>query len=65
MNADIGLRMLPIELPSPPRPVVAITLKDRTLSPSVELFLDCAREVAKSLTVPQALWRRRHAAERK
>jgi DNA-binding transcriptional LysR family regulator len=65
MNADIGLRMLPIELPSPPRPVVAITLKDRTLSPSVELFLDCAREVAKSLTVPQALRRRRYAAERK
>src|SRR5262249_13767546 len=28
LNADmVGLKMLPIELPSPPRPVVAITLK--------------------------------------
>jgi DNA-binding transcriptional LysR family regulator len=50
LNADIGgLKMLPIELPMPPRPVVVITLKNRTLSPTVELFLECARDVAKSL----------------
>ena len=53
LNADIGLKMLPIELPSPPRPVVVITLKHRTLSPSVELFLECARDVTKSLAMPQ------------
>jgi DNA-binding transcriptional LysR family regulator len=49
MNADIGLKMLPIDLPSEPRPVVAITLRNRTLSPAVELFLQCARDVTKSL----------------
>jgi DNA-binding transcriptional LysR family regulator len=51
LNADIGLKMLPIELPSPPRPVVAITLRNRTLNPAVELFLQCARDVAKSLAL--------------
>jgi len=49
LNTDIGLKALPIELPSPPRPVVVITLKNRTLGPAVELFLDCARDVAKSM----------------
>jgi len=53
LNADIGLKMLPLELPSPPRPVVVITLKHRTLSPSVEVFLECARDVTKSLAMPQ------------
>jgi len=49
LNTDLGLKALPIELPSPPRPVVVITLKNRTLGPAVELFLDCARDVAKSM----------------
>jgi DNA-binding transcriptional LysR family regulator len=49
LNSDLGLKILPMELPSPPRPVVVITLKNRTLSPAVELFLDCARDVAKSV----------------
>jgi hypothetical protein len=33
----------------PPLPVVMITLRNRTLSRTVELFLDCARDVAKSI----------------
>ena len=49
LNTDLGLKALPIELPSPPRPVVVITLKNRTLGPAVELLLDCARDVAKSM----------------
>jgi DNA-binding transcriptional LysR family regulator len=50
LNADIvGLKMLPIELPLPAPPVAVITLKNRTLSPTVELFLECARDVAKSM----------------
>jgi len=54
LNADmVGLKMLPIDLPSQPRPVVAITLKDRTLSPTVEMFLECARDVAKSMGAPR------------
>ena len=49
LNSDLGLKVLPIELPSPPRPVVIITLKNRTVSPAVELFLSCARDVAGSM----------------
>jgi len=33
----------------PPLSVVMITLRNRTLSRTVELFLDCARDVAKSI----------------
>src|SRR5262245_21515028 len=65
LNADIGLKMLPIELPSPPRPVVAITLKNRTLSPAVELFLACARDVAKSLALPARKPTRAQSAARR
>jgi hypothetical protein len=38
---------LPIKLSIAPRPIAAITLKNRTPSPLVKLFIDCAREVAK------------------
>jgi len=41
------LKMLPVDLPSWPWPVVILTLKNRTLSPIVQRFIDCAREVAK------------------
>jgi len=41
--------MLPIELHTPPRPVGTITLKNRTISPAAELFIESAREVAKPL----------------
>jgi len=52
LNADIfGLKMLPIELPLPPQQVIIVTLKNRMLSPTVELFIKCARDVAKSMAV--------------
>src|SRR5262245_875947 len=41
------LQSLPIKLPIAPRPIAAITLKNRTPSPLVKLFIDCACEVAK------------------
>jgi DNA-binding transcriptional LysR family regulator len=41
------LKMLPVDLPSWPWLVVILTLKHRTLSPVVERFIECAREVAK------------------
>ena len=41
-----GLKVLPIDLPRHPWPVVALTLKQRTLSPVVTAFIDCARAVA-------------------
>jgi len=45
------LRMLPIKIPvARGRAVAIFKLKDRTLSPVVERFIECAREVAKSLS---------------
>jgi DNA-binding transcriptional LysR family regulator len=43
-----ALMALPVDLPTQPWPAVIATLKNRTLSPVVERFLACAREVAKS-----------------
>jgi DNA-binding transcriptional LysR family regulator len=42
------LKILPIDFPSSRWPVAIVTLKERTLSPVVERFIDCSREVAKS-----------------
>jgi len=44
-----ALRVLPVDLPVCIWPIVVATLKNRTLSPVVERFMDCAREVSKSL----------------
>ena len=43
------LKVLPVDLPIPPWPVGAMTLKHRTLTPVVKLFIDCARAVSKPL----------------
>jgi DNA-binding transcriptional LysR family regulator len=43
------LKVLPVDLPIPPWPVGIMTLKSRTLTPVVQLFIDCAREVVKPL----------------
>ena len=43
------LKMLPVDLPMRPWPVTVLTLKNRTLSPVVERFIECAREVTKSI----------------
>jgi DNA-binding transcriptional LysR family regulator len=45
----LSLNVLSIDLPIQPRPVGVVTLKDRTLSPIAELFIECAREVARPL----------------
>jgi DNA-binding transcriptional LysR family regulator len=51
-----SLAMLPVALPIRPWPVALATLKNRTLSPVVERFLECTREVAKSFsTRPRAV----------
>jgi len=44
-----GLRELPIRLANAPFPVAIVTLKGRTLTPVVELFLEQLRTYAKSL----------------
>jgi DNA-binding transcriptional LysR family regulator len=46
-----SLKALPIDFPSRPWPVTIVTLRHRTLSPVVERFIDCAREVAKPFTL--------------
>jgi DNA-binding transcriptional LysR family regulator len=46
-----ALKALPVGLPDRPWPVVIMTLKHRTLSPVVQRFIECAREVIKSLIV--------------
>jgi DNA-binding transcriptional LysR family regulator len=40
------LRALPIELPSTPRPLAIVTLKNRTLSPVAQVFVEAARKAA-------------------
>jgi DNA-binding transcriptional LysR family regulator len=45
--ARFGLKPLPIELPGSAWPVKIATLRKRTLSPVVERFIACARDVAK------------------
>jgi DNA-binding transcriptional LysR family regulator len=42
-------KVLPVALPTTRRPIAAITLKARTLSPSTRLFIDCARKIARQL----------------
>ena len=44
------LKSLPVNFPPSRWPVAIVTLKERTLSPVVERFIECCREVAKSLT---------------
>ena len=46
------IKELPINLPVRPWLVAILTLKNRTLSPVVERFVECAREVAKQFTSP-------------
>jgi DNA-binding transcriptional LysR family regulator len=45
----LRLKALPVELRTPPWPVGIVTLKNRTLNPVAQLFVRCAREVAKPL----------------
>ena len=44
------LKGLPVDLPFRPWPIAIITLKNRTLSPVAERFIEAAREVAKSFS---------------
>ena len=43
------MRILPIRLPEILQPIELITLKNRTLSPTAALFIECARKLAKSI----------------
>ena len=43
------IKMVPVELPLRPMPIGIITMKNRTLSPAAQLFIDAARGMAKPL----------------
>ena len=45
----LTVKRLPIDLGAQTRPVAIFTLKNRTLSPIAELFLQSVRTVAKSM----------------
>jgi DNA-binding transcriptional LysR family regulator len=45
----LSIKVLPVELPTQPAPIGIVTLKNRTISPVAQLFIDCAREVARPL----------------
>ncbi len=47
-----SFKALPVELGIPSRPVAIVTLKNRTLSPAVEIFIAEARELANSMSAP-------------
>jgi DNA-binding transcriptional LysR family regulator len=44
-----SIRMLPVELPTTHRQIGIVTLKNRTLSPLAQIFVECARDIAKRL----------------
>jgi len=46
-----SFKILPVDIPIRPWPVAIVTLKHRTLSPVVTRFIDCTREVAKSVAM--------------
>jgi DNA-binding transcriptional LysR family regulator len=46
---NAGIRALPIDLPTTRQPIGLFTLKNRALSPVAQLFIDCARDIAKPL----------------
>jgi DNA-binding transcriptional LysR family regulator len=43
------IKKLPVDLPTTLRQIGIITLKKRTLSPLAQIFIDCAREIARPL----------------
>jgi DNA-binding transcriptional LysR family regulator len=48
---SLSVKVLPVELPPLPKPVGIISLKGRTISPAAQIFIECAREIAKRLPV--------------
>jgi DNA-binding transcriptional LysR family regulator len=43
----LGLKALPVDIPIQSAPRGIVTLKNRTISPAAQLFIECARELAK------------------
>ena len=47
-----GLRILTMDLPAPRVSTAIITVKNRTLSPLADLFINCARETKTAIAAP-------------
>jgi hypothetical protein len=47
---QMRLKILPVKVLSPPAPVGFVTVKDRTLTPLAQRFIECTRRVANSDT---------------
>ena len=47
----MALKTLPIKLPTQDWPIAMVTLKNRMLSPAVQLFVDAVRQTFKSLAL--------------
>jgi DNA-binding transcriptional LysR family regulator len=43
------IKILPVKLPTLPRPVAIMRLKNRTLSPVAQIFIDCAKIVSRAM----------------
>jgi DNA-binding transcriptional LysR family regulator len=54
---DNALKVLPVEFPNQPWPVVLVTLKDRTLGSAAQQFIECARTVAREIPLEPTLRR--------
>jgi DNA-binding transcriptional LysR family regulator len=50
-GSRFSLKALPVNFSSRPWPVTIVRLKHRTLSPVVERFISCARDIAKFFTI--------------
>jgi DNA-binding transcriptional LysR family regulator len=48
---SLGLAPLPVDLSLETLPTGIVTLKNRSIGPAAQLFIDCAREVVKSLSL--------------
>ena len=48
----LGLKALPVRFSIPLGPIGIVTLKNRTISPVAQLFINCARKVAKTFAKP-------------
>ncbi|MGB6537484.1 MAG: LysR family transcriptional regulator [Xanthobacteraceae bacterium] len=46
---ELAVKVLPVTIPGRWQPAEIVTLKNRTLSPAAEVFIDCVRDLAKDL----------------
>ena len=58
-SRNMAIKALPIDVPDIRIPVGIVTLKNRTLTPVAQLFIDCAREIARPMAKGKTVSARR------